>query len=283
MVDLNGNVQAALAGNIPAGDELLPSADDTVQGPRYYLVDKRVDLSGENLTDAQPTFQNNEPVVSFRLEFGGGPQVRPYHPGQCRQALRHRSGRQGHLGPEHPGAHPRRLGRHLRQLHRAVGERSGDPAPGRRPAGAAHHRRGAHGRARPRRRFHPRRRHRQRAGGHPRDRLHAPLLRPLRPLRRRRPVREPLPDPGLAVAARRHAHAARHRRHRADHRHGRRFERADLRAHPRGDPQRQIGHRLDRFRLPRGAAHGHRRQRDDAHRRRGACSSSAPARSRASP
>jgi protein-export membrane protein SecD len=71
MVDMNASVQAAEAGNVPPGDSLLQAADDNNAGPRHYLVEKRVELSGENLTDAQPTFQNGEPVVSFRLDSEG--------------------------------------------------------------------------------------------------------------------------------------------------------------------------------------------------------------------
>ena len=56
--------------------------------------------------------------------------------------------------------------------------------------------------------------------------------------RRRRPGAQRGPDPGHHVAARRHADPAGHRRHRAHHRPGGRFQRADLRAHPRGDARR---------------------------------------------
>ena len=52
-----------------------------------------------------------------------------------------------------------------------------------------------------------------------------------------------------AVAARRDADLAGHRRHRADHRHGGRFQRADLRAHPRGATKRPLGDPGDRHRL----------------------------------
>ena len=45
----------------------------------------------------------------------------------------------------------------------------------------------------------------------------------------------------LDGAARRDADAARHRRHRLHHRHGGRFQRADLRAHPRGGASRPLG------------------------------------------
>jgi preprotein translocase subunit SecD len=40
-----------------------------ISPPIYYLVKKRVEVSGENLVDAQPTVdQNNRPVVSFRFD-----------------------------------------------------------------------------------------------------------------------------------------------------------------------------------------------------------------------
>jgi preprotein translocase subunit SecD len=34
-------------------------------------VRKRVVVGGDTLVEAQPTFQNNEPVVSFRLDAAG--------------------------------------------------------------------------------------------------------------------------------------------------------------------------------------------------------------------
>jgi preprotein translocase subunit SecD len=55
-----------------AGVMVLPSSENE-QNPEgraiYYLVKKRVEVSGENLVDAQPTVdQNNRPVVSFRFD-----------------------------------------------------------------------------------------------------------------------------------------------------------------------------------------------------------------------
>ena len=41
-------------------------------GQRRIAVRKRVVVSGENLVDAQPTFQQGEPVVSFRFDTAGG-------------------------------------------------------------------------------------------------------------------------------------------------------------------------------------------------------------------
>jgi len=57
---------------VPPGSELLPS-DDTESGgaPTSYVVRKRVMVSGDNLVDAQATFQNGLPVVSFRFDSIG--------------------------------------------------------------------------------------------------------------------------------------------------------------------------------------------------------------------
>lgn len=52
------------------GFMLLPDADKTAA--RKYLVNKTVEISGENLIDAQPTYNNGEPVVSFRFNNFAG-------------------------------------------------------------------------------------------------------------------------------------------------------------------------------------------------------------------
>ncbi len=59
---------------IPASSKLLPSYDDGANGnPRYQtVVYKRVMVSGENLVDAQPTYDQGQPVVSFRFDAQGG-------------------------------------------------------------------------------------------------------------------------------------------------------------------------------------------------------------------
>jgi preprotein translocase subunit SecD len=58
----------------PPGTELLPLLDEIgADGtPRRILVRKRVVVSGESLIDAQPRFQQGEPVVSFRFDAAGG-------------------------------------------------------------------------------------------------------------------------------------------------------------------------------------------------------------------
>jgi protein-export membrane protein SecD len=54
---------------IPPGVEALPSRE---QEGASYAVRKRIMVSGENLVDAQATFQDNQPVVSFRFDSVGG-------------------------------------------------------------------------------------------------------------------------------------------------------------------------------------------------------------------
>ena len=70
MVDTSTPVSEAESGHLPAGDEILPSADNPKQ---KYLVERRVLVSGEDLTDAQPGFdqRTNEPIVSFRFDTKG--------------------------------------------------------------------------------------------------------------------------------------------------------------------------------------------------------------------
>ena len=62
-----------LQGQIPSGSELLYDVDRTTGGgePRPIVVRKRVSVSGDNLVDAQPTFQDNQPVVSLRFDAVG--------------------------------------------------------------------------------------------------------------------------------------------------------------------------------------------------------------------
>ncbi len=70
MVDTSMPVEEAINGRPPASSEVLYSMDDPAVP---YLVEKRALVSGENLVDAQATFnqQTNEPVVSFRFDSKG--------------------------------------------------------------------------------------------------------------------------------------------------------------------------------------------------------------------
>ncbi|MDG4601169.1 MAG: protein translocase subunit SecD [Defluviicoccus sp.] len=65
--------QGASGGQAPVGTTLLPMREARGgDGQRRLAVRKRVVVSGENLVDAQPTFQQGEPVVSFRFDTAGG-------------------------------------------------------------------------------------------------------------------------------------------------------------------------------------------------------------------
>ena len=70
MVDQTMPVQEAIEGRPPAGSTVMYSTDDP---PVPYLIENRVIVSGENLVDAQATFdqRTNEPVVSFRFDSKG--------------------------------------------------------------------------------------------------------------------------------------------------------------------------------------------------------------------
>lgn len=70
MVDLTMPVQEAVNGRPPAGSTVMYSTDDP---PVPYLIENRVIVSGENLVDAQATFdqRTSEPVVSFRFDAKG--------------------------------------------------------------------------------------------------------------------------------------------------------------------------------------------------------------------
>jgi preprotein translocase subunit SecD len=73
LVDTSVLPEAAQRGRLPPGDELLPAEEDSRRPglPQNYVVHKRVMVSGDTLVDAQPTFSNNEPVVSFKFDSVG--------------------------------------------------------------------------------------------------------------------------------------------------------------------------------------------------------------------
>jgi preprotein translocase subunit SecD len=70
MVDVSMPAEQAAQGRIPPDDEILYS---TTQPKTPYLVEKRILVSGGDLTDAQPGFdqRTNEPIVSFRFNTSG--------------------------------------------------------------------------------------------------------------------------------------------------------------------------------------------------------------------
>jgi len=62
------NVEEAKAGRVPPGYRIIPGRDGS-----EYLVESRSQVTGEQLTDAQPGFdqRTNEPIVSFRFNQSG--------------------------------------------------------------------------------------------------------------------------------------------------------------------------------------------------------------------
>jgi preprotein translocase subunit SecD len=73
LVDSDTSVEDALRGRIPPGSMLLEGMDARPDGQKqYYVVRKKVEVAGEHLVDAQPSFDQSAPVVSFRFDALGG-------------------------------------------------------------------------------------------------------------------------------------------------------------------------------------------------------------------
>ena len=72
LVDDTASPEDTARGRIPPGSMLLPSAESGRGQPIQYVVRKRVEVGGDLLTDSQATFQNGQPVVSFRFSVAGG-------------------------------------------------------------------------------------------------------------------------------------------------------------------------------------------------------------------
>ncbi len=71
LVDQAVTPEAAAAGQLPPTSELLSVATPRPGEAPSWVVQKRVMVSGENLTDAQATFQDAQPVVSFKFDSIG--------------------------------------------------------------------------------------------------------------------------------------------------------------------------------------------------------------------
>jgi preprotein translocase subunit SecD len=71
LVDTSVTPEQALAGQLPPEDEILYGTGKESKVP--YVVQKHVMVSGAELTDAQPGFdqRTNEPIVSFRFNTSG--------------------------------------------------------------------------------------------------------------------------------------------------------------------------------------------------------------------
>jgi protein-export membrane protein SecD len=77
LVDENVSSEDSARGRVPPGDIALPMEDDRANGGHggpagQIVVKRRIMVSGDTLTDSQPTFENgNEPVVSFKFDSTG--------------------------------------------------------------------------------------------------------------------------------------------------------------------------------------------------------------------
>jgi preprotein translocase subunit SecD len=71
LVDVAVNPEQAVGGQVPPDDELLYQAKTNPPAP--IVVQKRIMVSGEDLVDAQPGFdqRTGEPIVSFRFNTNG--------------------------------------------------------------------------------------------------------------------------------------------------------------------------------------------------------------------
>ena len=72
LLDERVSAEELAAGQVPPGTSVMPAAENNADGPPRYAVRKRVEVSGDRLVDAQPSFQDNQPVVSFRFDTAGG-------------------------------------------------------------------------------------------------------------------------------------------------------------------------------------------------------------------
>tara|TARA_Y100000590_G_scaffold441845_1_gene569174 strand:+ start:1630 stop:3183 length:1554 start_codon:yes stop_codon:yes gene_type:complete len=64
MVD-DDDLDSLMNNTPPPGKMIVP---DNIDSNIFYLVEKRVRVGGENLVDAQPTYEQNSPAVSFRFD-----------------------------------------------------------------------------------------------------------------------------------------------------------------------------------------------------------------------
>lgn len=68
LVDVDADPALAAEGRAPPGSEVLPNAE----GGGSIVVKRRALITGDQLIDSQPTYQDGIPVVSFRFDSVGG-------------------------------------------------------------------------------------------------------------------------------------------------------------------------------------------------------------------
>ncbi|MBO6784418.1 MAG: protein translocase subunit SecD [Alphaproteobacteria bacterium] len=70
LVNEDASIQDALNGRVPPGSFVRYGPED--EGRPAFVVERRVIVSGERLVDAQPSFQDGQPIVTFRFDAAGG-------------------------------------------------------------------------------------------------------------------------------------------------------------------------------------------------------------------
>lgn len=67
LVDSSTTAAEAKRGKLPSGSRLIQGSEGEA-----YVIGRKPVVSGENLTDSQPSFQEGDPVVSFKFDSLGG-------------------------------------------------------------------------------------------------------------------------------------------------------------------------------------------------------------------
>ena len=130
----------------------LRSADERVARRRFPMSSRSRCWSPAATSPTRRPASTSDPASRSSIS-SSTPRARANsrrRPPKMSAALCDRARQRGDLRARDPRAHHRRAGPDLRQFHRAIRQRSRDPAARRRAAGAAHRGRGAHGRSGPR-------------------------------------------------------------------------------------------------------------------------------------
>ena len=98
LLDENITAQDRRSGRVPLGSQRLPGDELDADGEEvFYVIRKRVMVSGDSLVDAATTRdQTGQWGRKLPLRFHRRSEVRRGHDRERRQALRHRAGRSGH-------------------------------------------------------------------------------------------------------------------------------------------------------------------------------------------
>jgi len=70
LIDEEADLRTVQSGRVPPGSMLRYGPESEGRVP--YVVRRRVVVGGERLVDAQPSFQDGQPIVSFRFDTAGG-------------------------------------------------------------------------------------------------------------------------------------------------------------------------------------------------------------------